>query len=272
MGGSSLFERVRKRPIAKFVVNAHDGKTSNRVRGTRRGVDSSGVKGGMEGMGLSTPVRVLSETFEETPQGLRDLERGWREKRRAVLGDSEAINTLRPKYPREDARKKVFYGREGVEVGRSGRLQLGQTPLPTPPNSPKMDKPSKYISVKAEIESCQPIMVGALPSTHGPVRLTSRSKSTIHVISSPAPNSIILEMEDGSTVKIRRDGRVLVMQSHTQGRRRLTSSIRLDDKIGWKKDEREIWEGIAKLVEGYKRASPKVRALRVAITQDNSCG
>lgn len=227
------------------------------------------MRTGKEGE-VMTPVRALSKTYDygETPDALRDLEKGWREKRRVVLGDIGVSNTPAPVRTRQlPSTKSTFKPRvarkqAGLPLSRPLPVlqpvatlppsfqKFGSIPLPTPPHSPLPTKPS--------LEKVLPILPGNLPPTRHLVPLTSGSRSTILISPYPAVYPITLQLPDGLAVQIHKDGSLIRYQDPGSTKSNAWRLIRLSEQTRWTNEETARWEGIAKLVEGYKRATPMV--------------
>jgi hypothetical protein len=163
---------------------------------------------------------ALKAAFEETPLRLRELEQGWRARRRIVLGDieqdgdpvrrdSDETKLVRGQWT--DAALKpgrdVYSGSSrGGEVRRPGGTRPSLRPAvqvispPTPPPTPPIPNthlprtldqyPNDYLPRGNQIlhtpHSPLPIRSHPLPPATYPMPLTTSSKSTIQILPIPA--------------------------------------------------------------------------------------
>lgn len=268
-------------------------------------------------------IRGIRTAFAETPAKLRELEDGWRARRRALVvrrentdmgvddgqGVCGAVGKLGGWYetevcpvpktiPRRDPDERALRGaavavdlmvrreetrrkprNRPISVGMPNTSSLGDenrassrpfklttTPpsklLPRPfTNNPAMrdERASKHReSSEPEPAAILPILASPLPPTPQPVPLTGRSSDTIHV---HAPTSDLgLTLTQGSAkVQISADGRTIEFrQDDKKKNRHMTRSIGLDAVSDWTEQDKKDWYLVAKLVEGYKRHTPRV--------------
>ena len=274
---------------------------------------------------ISTLRFASQKEYGETPEKLRELERGWRERRRA-LGEitmNAASSTLHTGYADKAQMVKAGPSRtmaQRPDVGRptyspdpnrvrfravrpttnpaihpiaktkpfgqtrpTHSLQRRETTLPTPPTSPKLpstdnpldesappaplpapgpnrrgsrDSPSskRTPAPRVTLQQTPPqrILRGLLPPTTSPMPLTSGSSTTIHI---PTSSRDIQIATPDCFISINEDGTEVRFTSTERGSRRL----RLADAHTWSRDERKEWATVRDLVEGFKRATPRVR-------------
>lgn len=219
----------------------------------------------------SASIARIRTAFQDTPLRLRELEEGWREKRKRVLGHG-AETPIRDGIPAPGQARKaeVGGGVGGDRMRRKRREDIRApvraavrpiTPPPTPPPSPSRAKlPQNIQTYSMKVShpriiphipdenppnvTPKPILSHPLIPTSKPIRLSSNPRSTIHTHPPTSPYELSIEL---ATIKVHvyRGGRVIQI-----GERKLLLN-------GLGRDEKE-WMIVQDLVEGFKRRTPRV--------------
>ncbi|KAI9636976.1 uncharacterized protein MKK02DRAFT_45684 [Dioszegia hungarica] len=277
-------------------------------------------------------IRGIRVAFAETPVKLRELEVGWRERRKASLVLAERIQVGTPasqaeankaaisrhgKKEREEAQRRekrlpqlkaepkptssVPRSRRATVSGEppaprrenipSDRItqqptksrgngtgtKSGTQPVPSPQLAPPSPPPTpppilsrskKPDTVLAHAQQYTtrlgsqprppfPITSVPLPPTNRPVPLTARSPDTIHI--HPAESLVGITLRLGRTsqsITITQDGRVITFSA--QPVQASPRQLRLSNWANWSEEDRRDWDIVRRLIEGYKRHTPKL--------------
>jgi hypothetical protein len=247
-------------------------------------------------------IRCLRAALGETPIKLRELEAGWRERRRILSGSGGAKESSNARVPRHVSQVLpsktsgiLNYGKKGLsghtpQARAMPALGLDQPPIispPTPPPTPPLitqrDKPSRSVppSTRSKDHTYSlshqqrpsPILSSPLPPTHQPVRLTSRSADTIHIHIPTGSNAITLSLRAKSLIiRISHDGNTFDLLPYRQAGaapsvapRRLT----LSEWRKWSDSDRREWDLVGGSVESYKRHTPRVSTVNFVVGCSN---
>lgn len=212
-------------------------------------------------------VRQLKLAFQETPLKLREIEDGWRDKRKqklAQLNNVDGNRTVGKEYLSLKSRTVT-----AVRALNDDALVEPCNHLPSPPLTPPelADRPrrpaagplsvdnSAIARQEAGNDSPRPIMAFPLSATITPMNIARGV--TLQV---PSPNSNVLhelrmDLSDQRVV-VERGGRAVewIDRDSSRTRRR----IELDKAHGWDSCTKKQWQVIADLVERIKRGTPRV--------------
>ena len=237
-------------------------------------------------------IRHLRVAFEETPPKLRELEQGWRARRKRVLDDVTQAT--------QDRMTGSSY--EGLGIGEA-RLDEGDDMVLSRQQHTALNTSSRPRPANAEIEPTQHIMTGPLRAVPIPAPLpTPPASPPIPVIRAVSPRTgsilptarqhhhhelakpILAHPLPPSAHPIpisRRSRRETIRVSPLEWSTELVISLELgkreirimrggkrvafgdrelllDDQGGWGKTDWEEWEMVQALVDRVKRATPRV--------------
>lgn len=209
-----------------------------------------------------------NETLGETPERLRVLEKGWRERRRVILGETSRINEEARIHRQPQLHQTELELTERPEKATTTHLSPRQsrqiisrrplTPPPTPP-LPSSDLPSPHKAWVPPARTSKPVPIvrGHLPPTGRPVCLP-KSTSTIHVLPTGSKYEMMIELGKHQDIRIRRGGREIETRQSRGGLPTETVVIKLNDCEAWSAREASQWESVSQLVNGFKRMSARV--------------
>jgi hypothetical protein len=211
----------------------------------------------------SPTVRQIRIAFEQTPNKLRLVEQGWRERRR------QEINR---KPIEQDGRGISGVDKVGDQVQRAGvgvaarnrkrpteatpSLARHETAPPTPPPTPTAQ--DKSICTKTDrkadtpINVPRPVLAHPLPPTPTPMILGHKTTLFIPEQSQSCPHECVLRI-GRRRISVMRGGEMIEVASGTQ-----VSRMRLAEHKKWSQTETRQWETVSDLLEQVKRKTPRV--------------
>ncbi|WWC72837.1 uncharacterized protein I206_106801 [Kwoniella pini CBS 10737] len=226
-----------------------------------------------------SPIYVANSVLkhsppEGTPSPLRQLERGWKEKRRLHLKDASLraqTNSVRfaitsstsalltpPSTPppsqnfaiiRKDANNPIDTVHTGLSSGSNCTIN---------PEQPVNSQTATSARNTDTPHHIRPILSYPLPSTSCPVPLIKGKKDTINVSSPGSMYEVILRLEEGRVVKVRRGGFIaeLFMKRKGQIQERL---LDMKDVGKWTETEKRDWQNISDVISDFKRMTIRVK-------------
>ncbi|ORX39382.1 hypothetical protein BD324DRAFT_619466, partial [Kockovaella imperatae] len=212
------------------------------------------------------PVETFSGLTEhETPERLRALEKGWRERRRVVLdeispGDRGLNGASSANGPRrksngneckatEGSRQSITQLRRVTDQPDGPRKAPSRIPLRAIPHIPASppDNPPARIYL--------PILAHPLPPTAGPVYLLGRRDETITIHSPGSAIEITIRLSPNREIRISHHGTRLAMY-HRKASWTLGKEIELQHLTS---EDAAHWTTVAEIVERFKRQTPRVK-------------
>lgn len=202
-------------------------------------------------------VQQLKLAFQETPIQLREIENGWKGRRKQQM--------VRPSTKSPTPGLK---GRPSTHVDeRNKGLERAQGYLPSPPSTPlESHEPEVNTSRNAPMKEMhktrqpRPILAFPLIPTLRPIKVVSGVYVYIPTPTHHSEYELRLYMSQ-RRVTVLSGGMSLSTIPTTTGREgqmQLAHQINLDQCDDWAESERGQWELVAELVECVKRKTPRV--------------
>lgn len=193
-------------------------------------------------------VRQLKIAFEETPVKLREIEHGWRGRRKEQMTAHQVDD------PRGCSRRSA--SRSTVQPGPSQGIRVFP---PTPPDTPEEQRPvrKKTKAVAAPTIAMVPMPILSFPLVHTPRSM--RIAPGVHLtIPLPTPHAHELEFDvNGQAITVLRGGRSLVL-SQTGPDHDKKHRLDLDAHGRCSPADLAQWTLVTELVEKVKRRTPRV--------------
>ncbi|KAK4689131.1 hypothetical protein P7C73_g977, partial [Tremellales sp. Uapishka_1] len=171
----------------------------------------------------------LKIVFQDTPPRLRELEDGWRERRKRLMKEN---------------------------VPAVGRTVLPPTPHSTPRLPDRLAsvlKPHAPAIVSAA-PVAGPILSYPLPPTPRPIPIST--STTIHIPSPASSAEIIIFLENGkNSIQVLRGGGQITFSTSGVVKR----VVSLQDCANWDVVQKKEWEEVHLLVERFKRRTPRMK-------------
>jgi hypothetical protein len=211
----------------------------------------------------SPTVRQIRIAFEQTPNKLRLVEQGWRERRREEItrkpikeaghgapGKENDGHQVRPTTiettPRNQGRPT-----EAMPT-RVKPLLAPPTPPPTPPANSEQVLTNEEHEKDVVKDAPRRIITHPLPPTPTPIVLGHKTTLSIPDQPPPCPQECVLRI-GSRRISIMRGGEVMEVLSGSKAVR-----IRRAEYDVWSQAERKQWETVWDLVEQVKRKTPRV--------------
>ena len=252
--------------------------------------------------GTTTPsvprsISAALSVYGETPEKLRELEQGWRARRRMVLGElssnegqrltsastpirergAVANHETRWSPPADDLQLRLRRP-SGAGTAHQGRPRSTRDrpalPLPTPPNTPPPTAPP--LGAMAMPQTCrrglnapktttygtastlQPILSSPLPPTTAPVPLLRARSETITIHHPGSTIEITIRLGKAAMIQIRERGTVMIVQRREGTRWGTARTLRLSAINQFREEDVLQWRTVSELVERFKRQIPRV--------------
>lgn len=211
----------------------------------------------------SPTVRQIRIAFEQTPNKLRLVEQGWRERRRQEISREPIQHGGHGASEVEKIGDQAQ--RAGVGVAARNRRRPTEatpclarhetappTPPPTPPTQDKLICTNKDRKADTPINMPRPVLVHPLPPTPIPVILGHKTTLFIPDQSPSCPHEFVLRI-GRRRISVMRGGEMIEVASGTQ-----VSRIRCEEYKEWSQTERKQWKTVWDLLEQVKRKTPRV--------------
>ena len=215
----------------------------------------------------SPTVRQIRIAFEQTPNKLRLVEQGWRERRRQEINrkpiqqDGHGVPGLKTVGDQVQ--------RAGVGVAARNRKRPTEaTPClarhepapPTPPPTPPAAQDKSICTKKdrkadTSINMPRPILADPLPPTPTPMILGHKTTLFIPDQSPSCPHEFVLRI-GRRRISVMRGGEMIELASGTP-----VSRMRLAEYKKWSQTQRKQWDTVWDLLEQVKRKTPRVSSL-----------
>ena len=210
-------------------------------------------------------VQQLKIAFQDTPIKLREIEQGWKGRRRArtvSVGDTSRAARTPSKSPGSRPRRQF----PALAEDQATVPVPSQPYLPSPPLTPfeQHDRDQETASTTQSPTgpkplSLRPILANPLMPTRRPIKVVPGTYMSVPDISHQSEYEIMLEM--GSQRIIVAQGGTSLSTSSSVGKRDAelkSRSISLSGYRNWTEEEKEQWTLVAELVEIVKRKTPRV--------------
>ncbi|WWD21263.1 hypothetical protein CI109_105747 [Kwoniella shandongensis] len=324
--------RTRRRPLSRHTENDENAaRESFNIRPLFTPESPNVVVGLPLGQIKEGQSSILSKVLADTPPRLRELEQGWKNRRRRVVeevsfarsrGDDRrpilgtTDDTIGRRFRRRpsslDATRKARVERkDGAKVEgpltekTAKRPQKGtnnvrfesSTPsaLPTPPNTPPLPENTltpatrtsfsrqrdcsrqrcepesgpadldvhakiDHAKLKSSSSRARPILAKPLPPSHRPVPITSKGRSTIYMAGPNEGIEMRVALPEDQVVRINKGGEVVVFTRERNDSGVLYErTLRLPEIAQWGKSDEQAWVMIQRIVEEFKRHTPRVK-------------
>lgn len=216
----------------------------------------------------SPTVRQIRIAFEQTPNKLRLVEQGWRERRRQEISRKPVMEAGHGTSEVEKVGDQIQRAAVGMAAKNRKRpteatpsLARHETAPPTPPPTPPaQDKPictKKDHKADMPIKMPRPILADPLPPTPTPMILGHKTTLFIPDQSPSCPHECVLRI-GRRRISVMRGGETIEVASGAQVLR-----IRREEYKEWSQMERRQWETVRDLLEQVKRQTPRVSSLPV---------
>ena len=211
----------------------------------------------------SPTVRQIRIAFEQTPNKLRLVEQGWRERRREEINRTPIQQDGRGISGVKTVGDQVQRAAVGVAARKRNRpteampsLARHETAPPTPPPTPPVqDQPictKKDHKADTPIKMSRPILADPLPPTLTPMALGHKTTLFIPDQYPSCPHECVLRI-GRRRISVMRGGELIEVASGTQ-----VSRMRLAEYKEWSQTEKKQWETVWDLLEQVKRKTPRV--------------
>jgi hypothetical protein len=211
----------------------------------------------------SPTVRQIRIAFEQTPNKLRLVEQGWRQRRREDIAREPVQHAGHATSGQENVGPQLRPTTIGMTARNPARptdarpkpVMAPPTPPPTPPAESKPARTKADHEKDAAKDAPRRIISHPLPPTPTPMVLGHKTTLSILDQSLPGPHECALRI-GSRRISIMRGGDVIEIVSGNKVVRICRAGYK-----EWTQVERKQWETVWDLVEQVKRKTPRVSDL-----------